>query len=85
MPRYDSPLLSSWSNQLTVPNVKYPPPPKIPLQILNNIKVDENLAYAALPKEFRGRRNVVQLAPQKTNARFRSGKPSAHEVWHSIG
>ncbi|KAK0458455.1 ubiquitin carboxyl-terminal hydrolase-domain-containing protein [Desarmillaria tabescens] len=78
MPHYSSPLLSSWSPQFMTSNLHYPPPPKIPLQILNSVKTNDNIAYAALPKELRGRRNVISVAPRKQSARFRSGK--SHSV-----
>ncbi|KAK0185791.1 ubiquitin carboxyl-terminal hydrolase-domain-containing protein [Armillaria mellea] len=74
MPYYNSPLLSSWSPQFMTSSLHYPPPPKIPLQILNSVKTNDNIAYAALPKELRGRRNVISVAPRKQSARFRSGK-----------
>ena len=37
------------------------------------MKVNDNVAYATLPKELRGRRNVVVSQP-RTKGRFRSGK-----------
>ncbi|KAH8102953.1 PAB-dependent poly-A-specific ribonuclease subunit PAN2 [Cristinia sonorae] len=73
MPYYNSHLLSSWSSKFLPRNMLYPPPPKIPQQILNTMKTNDNVAYAALPKELRGRRNVVVLETKKTSGRFRSG------------
>lgn len=52
----------------------FPPPAKIPQQVLNTMKINDNIAYAALPKELVGRRNVVPVEPKKPGARFRSGK-----------
>lgn len=80
MPYYNSPLLSSWSPQFMTSSLHYPPPPKIPLQILNSVKTNDNIAYAALPKELRGRRNVISVAPRKQSARFRSGKTHSVDV-----
>ena len=75
MPYYTNPLLSSWTPQfLPSTNPPYPPPAKIPPQILSAIKVNDNVAYAALPKELRGRRNRVVVSTTKDQARFRSGK-----------
>lgn len=65
-------LLSSWTPKFVPKNAPYPPPPKIPQQILQSMKTNDNVAYATLPKELRGRRNVVVEA-KKTEGRFRSG------------
>ncbi|KAG8217260.1 PAB-dependent poly(A)-specific ribonuclease subunit PAN2 [Butyriboletus roseoflavus] len=75
MPYYTTPLFSSWTPQFlssTIP--PYPPPAKIPPQILSTMKINDNVAYAALPKELRGRRNRVVVSSTKDQARFRSGK-----------
>ena len=75
MPYYKNTLLSAWTPQFLSPtNPPYPPPAKIPPQILSSIKVNDNIAYAALPKELRGRRNRVVVATTKDQGRFRSGK-----------
>ncbi|TFK86247.1 hypothetical protein K466DRAFT_493169 [Polyporus arcularius HHB13444] len=74
MPYYDSLLLSSWSNDFVPSNMYFPPPTKIPQQVLSSIKVNDSIAYATLPKELRGRRNVVATAPRKPGGRFRSGR-----------
>ncbi|KAN0075425.1 Ubiquitin carboxyl-terminal hydrolase domain containing protein [Tylopilus felleus] len=75
MPYYMTPLLSSWTPQfLSSTNPPYPPPAKIPPQVLSTIKVNDNIAYAALPKELRGRRNRVVVSTIKDQGRFRSGK-----------
>ncbi|KAI0350212.1 hypothetical protein OH77DRAFT_1431210 [Trametes cingulata] len=74
MPYYNTLLLSSWSKDFVPRNLYFPPPAKIPQQVLNSIKVNDSIAYATLPKELRGRRNVVPSAPKKTGGRFRSGK-----------
>lgn len=36
--------------------------------------MNDNVAYAALPKELKGRRNMVVSSKQGKNGRFRSGK-----------
>ncbi|KAI0648291.1 ubiquitin carboxyl-terminal hydrolase-domain-containing protein [Trametes meyenii] len=74
MPYYNHLLLSSWSKDLVPASLYFPPPVKVPQQVLNSIKVNDTIAYATLPKELRGRRNVVASAPKKTGGRFRSGK-----------
>ncbi|THH31551.1 hypothetical protein EUX98_g2646 [Antrodiella citrinella] len=72
-PYYNTLLLSSWTAKFVPRNVMYPPPPKIPQQILSTMKTNDNVAYAALPKELRGRRNVVVYEAKKAGGRFRSG------------
>lgn len=74
MPHYNNLLLSSWSTDFIPTPMYFPPPPKIPQQVLSAIKVNDSIAYATLPKDLRGRRNVVPTAPRKTGGRFRSGK-----------
>ena len=80
MPYYDSLLLSSWSSKLLPPNPTYPPPPKIPTQILNSMKVTEFVGYATMPKELQGKRNVVSTDLKKDMGRFRSARPRSGEV-----
>lgn len=55
------------------------------------MKVNDSIAYATLPKELRGRRNVVSSAPKKAGGRFRSGKTrhtdvgaSKSRIWRRI-
>ncbi|KAH9923912.1 ubiquitin carboxyl-terminal hydrolase-domain-containing protein [Epithele typhae] len=79
MPHYKSLLLSSWSTDFAPTNMYFAPPPKIPQQVLSSIKVNDSIAYASLPKELRGRRNVVATAPRKSGGRFRSGKTRYNE------
>ncbi|KAJ2931328.1 hypothetical protein H1R20_g5655, partial [Candolleomyces eurysporus] len=74
MPYYDSPLLSAWS-PVVASTPYYPPPARIPPQVLSSIKMNDNIAYAPLPKELRGHRNLIPVGPKKDAARFRSGKP----------
>ncbi|OCH89095.1 PAB-dependent poly-A-specific ribonuclease subunit PAN2 [Obba rivulosa] len=74
MPYYDELLLSSWTPDFLTTPLHFPPPAKIPQQILDTMRVNDNIAYAALPKELRGRRNVVVSAPRKSEGRFRSGR-----------
>jgi len=74
MPYYDTLLLSSWTSKLLPREMVSPPPPKIPQQVLSTMKMNDNVAYAALPKELKGRRNVVATERRKGPSRFRSGK-----------
>ncbi|KAK7449653.1 poly(A)-specific ribonuclease [Stygiomarasmius scandens] len=74
LPHYKTQLLSAWTPQFAMSSVYYPPPQKIPPQILNSIKTNDNVAYATLPKELKGKRNMVIQGPRKGNPRFRSGK-----------
>ena len=85
LPYYDQQLLSSWTPQFEPTNLYYPPPVKIPPQILNTMKMNDNVAYAALPKELKGRRNVMATGRRGDHGRFRSGKRtndvSTYEGW----
>jgi hypothetical protein len=80
LPFYDAPLLSSWSPPVLAAPY-YPPAARIPPQILQTMKTNDNVAYAPLPKELRGRRNLVTAGAKKDSARFRSGK-GRKEVSH---
>ncbi|KAG6814297.1 hypothetical protein H0H92_013422 [Tricholoma furcatifolium] len=80
LPHYDTQLLSAWTASLAPPAPFYPPPPKIPAQLLHAMKMKDNISYAALPKELKGRRNMISVEPQKNNGRFRSGKSSKKEI-----
>ncbi|KAJ3807230.1 ubiquitin carboxyl-terminal hydrolase-domain-containing protein [Lentinula aff. lateritia] len=83
LPRYRTQLLSAWTPQFnSSKTVSFPPPQKIPVQVLNTMKMNDNVAYAPLPKELRGRRNMVALEKKKLGGRFRSGKSGTgdHEL-----
>lgn len=81
MPHYNTLLLSSWTPQfLPRSGILSPPPPKIPPQVLSTMKMNDNIAYAALPKELRGRRNRVPVTAAKDQGRFRSGKGRRDDV-----
>lgn len=81
MPHYNTLLLSSWTPQfLPRSGILSPPPPKIPPQVLSTMKMNDNIAYAALPKELRGRRNRVPVTTAKDQGRFRSGKGKRDDV-----
>lgn len=80
MPHYTTTLLSSWTPLLSVANVYHPPPMKIPSQILSTMKINDNIAYAALPRELKGRRNVAAKGPRTDTGRFRSGKARGQQV-----
>ncbi|KIK13823.1 hypothetical protein PISMIDRAFT_17728 [Pisolithus microcarpus 441] len=80
MPYYNTLLLSSWTPRFVSHGLHYPPPSKIPPQVLSTMKVNENIAYAALPKELRGRRNRAQVTNAKDQGRFRSGKNRRDDI-----
>ncbi|ETW85417.1 hypothetical protein HETIRDRAFT_432176 [Heterobasidion irregulare TC 32-1] len=80
LPYYGSLLLSSWTPQFEAPPQYSSAPEKIPQQVLNTMKMNDNIAYAPLPRELKGRRNMVATAPRKDQARFRSGKLSRPEA-----
>jgi hypothetical protein len=80
LPYYDTQLLSSWSSQFATTIGDYLPPTKIPPQVLNTMKTNDNVAYAPFPKELRGRRNVISVGPSRGNGRFRSGRSKPTEV-----
>lgn len=74
LPFYNTPLLSSWAPQLESVKVSTAPM-KIPQSVLSAIKMNDGIAYAALPRELKGRRNMITVATPKDQGRFRSGKP----------
>ena len=74
LPFYNSPLLSSWTPQLESVKVSTAPM-KIPQSVLSAIKMNDGIAYAPLPRELKGRRNMITVATPKDQGRFRSGKP----------
>ncbi|KAF8797918.1 hypothetical protein BYT27DRAFT_7246743 [Phlegmacium glaucopus] len=74
LPHFDNELLSAWPSYLSSKPVNYSAPPRIPPDILISMKTNDNVTYAAFPKELRGRRNMITVAPRRENARFRSGK-----------
>ncbi|PFH50685.1 hypothetical protein AMATHDRAFT_144561 [Amanita thiersii Skay4041] len=74
MPFYDTELLSAWTPLFNTSGTEFPLPQTIPIQVQNSMKYNEGVAYAALPRELRGRRNVVTTGRKKANGRFRSGK-----------
>jgi hypothetical protein len=47
---------------------------KIPLSVLSTMKMNDGIAYAPLPRELKGRRNMITVAAPKDQARFRSDK-----------
>jgi hypothetical protein len=50
------------------------PPMKIPQSVLSAMKMNDGIAYAPLPRELKGRRNMITVATPKDQGRFRSGK-----------
>lgn len=79
LPYYKERLLSSWTKQFVPNGLLFPAPQKVPQQVLSIMKRVDNVGYAALPKELRGKRNVV-TAPKKSQGRFRSVAMQRHEV-----
>ena len=75
LPHYNTLLLSSWAPQLESVKVSAAPM-KIPLSVLSTIKMNDGIAYASLPRELKGRRNMITVAAPKDQGRFRSGKQS---------
>lgn len=73
LPHYRTPLLSGWSRHLEAGDRNVPPPQKIPAQVLSTMRINDNVAYASLPKELRGHRNMVSVSKKRTG-RFRSGQ-----------
>ena len=47
---------------------------KIPLSVLSTMKMNDGIAYAPLPRELKGRRNMTTVAAPKDQGRFRSEK-----------
>lgn len=48
------------------------------------MKVNDNVAYAAMPKELKGRRNVSSATSRKPNGRFRSGHSRQNNVFSNL-
>jgi len=44
------------------------------------MKTNDNVAYAAMPKELKGRRNISITVARKSNGRFRSGQTRQNDV-----
>lgn len=75
LPYYDNHLLSSYDSILSPSSSYTPPPPKIPPEVLQTVRVQDHLQYAMLPKELQGHRNVVNTSAAGRKAaegRFRS-------------
>jgi hypothetical protein len=73
LPYYNNLLLSSWTLQLESAKVSTAPM-KIPQSVLSTMKMNDGVAYAPLPRELKGRRNMVRVASPKDQGRFRSGR-----------
>ncbi|KAG8827255.1 poly(A)-specific ribonuclease [Serendipita sp. 399] len=74
MPYYTDYLLSAYDKDLQTVPEHYPPPMKIPPQVLSSLKQVDGVSFAQLPRELQGKRNVIPLAPTKRQGRFRSEK-----------
>ena len=70
MPHYDETLLSSWSNDFLPSNVSWPPPSKIPQQVLSEASLRHGVMSANLPRELKGKRNLAPSA-NKTSSKGR--------------
>jgi hypothetical protein len=73
VPHYNTLLFSSWAPQLESAKVSTAPM-KIPLSVLSTMKMNDGIAYAPLPRELKGRRNMITVAARKDQGRFRSEK-----------
>lgn len=74
MPYYDDYLLSAYDTDFQRVPEYYPPPAKIPAQVLADLKQVGGLTYAHLPAALRGKRNIAVTNPNKKQTRFRSDK-----------
>ncbi|PVG02168.1 hypothetical protein CPB86DRAFT_811668 [Serendipita vermifera] len=88
MPYYTDYLLSSWDKDFQSVPEYYPPPMKIPPQIMTSLKKVDELSFASMPRELRGKRNVLPSLGPKRQGRFRSDRkrhqgesppPESHE------
>ncbi|KAH7107329.1 ubiquitin carboxyl-terminal hydrolase-domain-containing protein [Auriculariales sp. MPI-PUGE-AT-0066] len=71
MPFYNDTLLSSWATDfLPSTDLQWPPPPKIPTQVLAEISLRHGIMSANLPRELRGKRNLAPT-PAKTSSKGR--------------
>jgi hypothetical protein len=74
MPYYSDYLLSSYDKDFQTAPEYYPPPVKIPPQIMSSLRQVDGLAFARMPRELQGKRNVISTAGPKRQGRFRSEK-----------
>ncbi|KIM28988.1 hypothetical protein M408DRAFT_329031 [Serendipita vermifera MAFF 305830] len=74
VPYYSDYLLSAYDKDFQSVPEYYPPPMKIPPQIMSSLRQVDGLAFAQMPKELQGRRNVISTAGPKRQGRFRSEK-----------
>lgn len=61
VPHYEDPLLSNFSpyDYATVYSPFFNPPEVIPTSVLSNLNYQDFVGYGQLPKEFKGKRNMV--------------------------
>ncbi len=59
MPYYDTRLLSAYTNDLIPSLPGALPPPKIPADVLNSMKMTAFVGYAQTPPDLKGKRNMV--------------------------
>jgi PAB-dependent poly(A)-specific ribonuclease subunit 2 len=74
MPYYTDHLLSAWDKDFQTMPEYYPPPMKIPPQIMTSLKKVDELSFASMPRELRGKRNVLPSLGPKRQGRFRSDR-----------
>ncbi|KAI0261046.1 ubiquitin carboxyl-terminal hydrolase-domain-containing protein [Gloeopeniophorella convolvens] len=65
LPHYNNLLLSSWTPQLESTKISTAPM-KIPQSVFSSIKMNDGIAYASLPRELKGRRNMITWLLPKT-------------------
>jgi len=78
LPYYSEHLLSAYDKHFQSVPEHFPPPMKIPPQILASLKQVDGLAFAQMPRELQGKRNVLSVAGTKRQGRFRSDKSRRH-------
>ncbi|KZT59790.1 hypothetical protein CALCODRAFT_176596 [Calocera cornea HHB12733] len=72
MPYWNTPLLSRLTTTFAPGVELLYPPPKIPAQVLSSMKVVDFVGWASLPRELKGRRNVVAKKEETKQGKFKS-------------
>ncbi|EJU05749.1 hypothetical protein DACRYDRAFT_46547 [Dacryopinax primogenitus] len=72
MPYYNTPLLSRLTTTFAPEFESFYPPPKIPVQVLSSMKIVDFVGWASLPRDLRGRRNVVAKKDDIKQGKFKS-------------
>ncbi|KAK4684555.1 PAB-dependent poly(A)-specific ribonuclease subunit 2, partial [Tremellales sp. Uapishka_1] len=65
MPYYTDPLLSNFPTSCYAPVTSpfFNPPEPLPLSVLSTVRMVDFIGYATMPKELKGRRNLVTARP----------------------